>query len=274
MKAHESDSRCWEKRRQGLRSSPGFTLLESLIASAIFSVVFIGLYTAFETSQRTYAAGVTQTDAQQNARVALEIMAQDLRLAGYGYPTPTLNKLTNAAPTTLTFWADVTNASTVLSAAVNAGATTFSVANAARISQGDIVYLINGAQQQALTVAAVNTGANTITVNNPGPTGAYPQGSQVGRPRAIGYSWNAGNCNTGTICKNDGGGWQPFVGGVTGFALLYFDAADVDVATLPGGLAANLANIRRISISVTVPAAPTQIPNTFTLTSDVLPRNL
>lgn len=261
-----SMSRWGETRPRGLRSTRGFTLLELLIASAIFAVIFIGLYTAFETSQRTYAAGVTQTGAQQNARVALEIMAQDLRSAGYGYPTPTLNKLTNVATTTLTFWADLTNASTVLSANVNAGANTFFVTNASRISQGDIVYLINGAQWQALTVTAVNTGAtpNTITVAT-GPTNAYPQGSQVGRPRAIAYSWNAGNCNTGTICKNDGGGWQPFVDGVQGFQLQYFDAA--------GQPTVNLANIRQIRIIITVPAAPTQNPNTFTLTSDVLPRN-
>lgn len=254
--------------QRGLRSTRGFTLLELLIASAIFSVVLVGLYTAFETSQRTYAAGVTQTGAQQNARVALEIMAQDIRSAGYGYPTPTLNKLTNAATTTLTFWADLTNASTVLSANVNAGANTFFVTNASRISPGDPIYLINGGQwtNPPLTVSAVNTGVNpnTMTVAT-GPTNAYPQGSQVGRPRVITYSWNAGNCNAGTICKNDGGGWQPFVDGVQGFQLQYFDAA--------GQPTVNLANIRQIRIIITVPAAPTQNPNTFTLTSDVFPRN-
>lgn len=276
MKDFSRDGRRGRRLQRGLIRAHGFTLLELLIASSLLLTILFALYTVFESSQRTYASGVTKIDVQQNARVALELMERDIRMTGYGFPTDTavMNpqlKITAATPTSITFWADLTNASTVLSADVNPGTTTFAVANGSKITSGDTIYLINGGQWQPLTVSSVNASANpnTISVVSPGASAFYPRGSQVGRPKAIIYSWNAG-----TISKDDGegGGLQPFVEGVQAFQFRHFNAADLEIPS--GSLAANLATIRRIMITITVQASSSQNPQTFTLSSDVRPRNL
>lgn len=255
----------------------GFTLMEILIAMSTFLIVLFAIYTSFESSRSTYAAGEQKADIQQNARIAMELMGADLRLAGYGFPTGAGNAITAAAATSVTFWGDLTGASTtIMNVDVNPGATTLNVEDASGIQAGDTIYLINGGQWEQLTVQSVNTGANPNTISTTAAVAnAYPWGSQVGRPRQITYSWNAG-----TLSKDDGegGGLQPLADNIqlpvapnTLFA--YFDASDVQIGPPVGG--ANLANIRRITINLTA-----QSPQgwwrqqTFNIASDIRPRNL
>ncbi|MFQ5524492.1 MAG: PilW family protein [Acidimicrobiia bacterium] len=96
-----------------LQDQHGFTLLEMLISSAIFAVVLFAIYTIHITSQDTSTRGVNKIEVQQNARVAKERMAREIRMAGYdpssaipvqGSPTA----VQVATATTLTFIADVT----------------------------------------------------------------------------------------------------------------------------------------------------------------------
>ena len=262
----------WMPRRF-LAGSLGFTLLEVLLSSSLFLIVLLAIYSGLESSRTTYGAGEAKVEIQQIARVALERMEGDLRLAGYGFPTDTavINpqlKITAATPTSITFWADLTNGSTILSSDVNPGNTTLNVESASGIQAADTIYLINGGQWQALTVSSVSS--NTINVQGPGASAMYPRGSWVGRPKSITHAWTAG-----TISKDDGqgGGLQPLADGVQAFQLRYFDAADVEIP--PGALPANLANIRRIRITMTAQSPPGWWrPQAFTITSDVRPRNL
>ena len=75
--------------RRFLGDDRGFSLIEILIALSAFFIVLFAVYTTFDTSQATYAAGEQRVDIQQNARVAMEVVGADLRLAGYGYPQAT-----------------------------------------------------------------------------------------------------------------------------------------------------------------------------------------
>jgi type IV pilus assembly protein PilW len=95
------------------RNQSGFTLLEMLISSAIFAIVLFAIYTIYITSQATSTRGINKIEVQQNARVAKERMAREIRMAGYdpssaipvqGSPTA----VQVATATTLTFIADVT----------------------------------------------------------------------------------------------------------------------------------------------------------------------
>lgn len=96
-----------------LQDQHGFTLLEMLISSAIFAIVLFAIYTIHITSLDTSIRGVNKIEVQQNARVAKERMAREIRMAGYdpssaipvqGSPTA----VQVATATTLTFIADVT----------------------------------------------------------------------------------------------------------------------------------------------------------------------
>ncbi|MFQ5990038.1 MAG: PilW family protein [Candidatus Methylomirabilales bacterium] len=84
----------------------GFTLVELLVALAIVGLIMAGVVHLYMTSSKIHAGGVGRVGAQQAARAVMVMMGEDLLLAGYGYPTAP--KITAATPTSVTFWADLT----------------------------------------------------------------------------------------------------------------------------------------------------------------------
>ncbi len=62
----------------------GFTLIEVLVTSALFSCVMLGVYQLYTTMQETLSRGEVKADLQQNARSGLDRLVQELRMAGYG----------------------------------------------------------------------------------------------------------------------------------------------------------------------------------------------
>ena len=65
------------------RPAGGFSLLEVLVAGALFSVVMAGAYLLYITMLGTWTRGEMKSDLQQNARVGLDRLVQELRMAGY-----------------------------------------------------------------------------------------------------------------------------------------------------------------------------------------------
>jgi prepilin-type N-terminal cleavage/methylation domain-containing protein len=63
------------------RSQQGFTLTELLVVITILSVMLAGLLSVQMTGQTTYLIGAHRVEAQQNARIALELMVRELRSA-------------------------------------------------------------------------------------------------------------------------------------------------------------------------------------------------
>ncbi len=68
-------------RRQG--GPQGFSLLEPLVVAAIFGIVLTAIYSTAVTSQTISVRGSNKIDLQQNARVGMERMATEIRMAGY-----------------------------------------------------------------------------------------------------------------------------------------------------------------------------------------------
>jgi prepilin-type N-terminal cleavage/methylation domain-containing protein len=64
----------------------GLTLIELMVALAISFIVIGAVYQTFSSQQRTYTIQDQVAEAQQNARVAMNILMRDLRMAGYGKP--------------------------------------------------------------------------------------------------------------------------------------------------------------------------------------------
>jgi prepilin-type N-terminal cleavage/methylation domain-containing protein len=79
---------CWRDER-------GFTLAELLTALAMLGLVLAGVVIIQQETLQAYVTGSNKTEVQQNARVALERMARDIR--------KTQSPLTAAAATSLTF---------------------------------------------------------------------------------------------------------------------------------------------------------------------------
>jgi hypothetical protein len=59
------------------------TLVETLIGALIFAFVAAGVYMLYTTMQNTMSRGELMSDLQQNARIGLAKMTQEIRMAGY-----------------------------------------------------------------------------------------------------------------------------------------------------------------------------------------------
>jgi type II secretory pathway pseudopilin PulG len=59
------------------------TLIETLMALAVAGVVMGGLMTAFIAQQRVYRTQMVTTALQQNMRTAMQMITEDIRMAGY-----------------------------------------------------------------------------------------------------------------------------------------------------------------------------------------------
>jgi Tfp pilus assembly protein PilW len=58
-------------------------MVELLITTAIVGIVMAGLYVMLSAGQESYLVGTNQAEAQQNLRLAVDRMMQELRNAGY-----------------------------------------------------------------------------------------------------------------------------------------------------------------------------------------------
>jgi prepilin-type N-terminal cleavage/methylation domain-containing protein len=75
----------WEvlKTRSGER---GFSLIELMFALVALSVIALAGFTVISTSQRAAVTNDQTVQIQQNARIALDFVSRDIRMAGYGSP--------------------------------------------------------------------------------------------------------------------------------------------------------------------------------------------
>lgn len=103
------------KLMNSTRGQKGFTLVEVLVTSAIFGIILAAIYLLYVTNESMMARGENKIDVQQNARVALEMMAREIRVAGYDPATPAViplqvpaTAMQTATSSEIRFIADVT----------------------------------------------------------------------------------------------------------------------------------------------------------------------
>jgi len=92
------------RRRAVAPAAAGFTLSELLVSLAIVAVVAAGVFALQRQGQSAYLMGASRVEAQQNARVALERFARELRLArGVAAAPGCNNAATGGTDITFTF---------------------------------------------------------------------------------------------------------------------------------------------------------------------------
>lgn len=69
--------------RAAVRPERGFTLLEALVSAVLFLSVIAGMYLLYTTMLGTMSRGELKSDLQQNARVSLDQMVREIRMAGF-----------------------------------------------------------------------------------------------------------------------------------------------------------------------------------------------
>ncbi len=84
-----------------VRTEGGFTLIEVMISIVIASVIVAAGYTILTTTQKATISNERAIGTQQNIRVAMEVIAKDIKQAGFGMPlapnTPVGGALGNCA---------------------------------------------------------------------------------------------------------------------------------------------------------------------------------
>lgn len=64
----------------------GFTLIELMVALVLSFILVGAIYRTFTVQQKVYTVQDQIAEAQQNARMAMNILMRDIRMAGYGLP--------------------------------------------------------------------------------------------------------------------------------------------------------------------------------------------
>ncbi|MCX5824003.1 MAG: prepilin-type N-terminal cleavage/methylation domain-containing protein [Deltaproteobacteria bacterium] len=93
----------------------GFTLVELLIAMAVGMIVLGAVYALFTSQSKHLANQELLTEMHQNARIAMEMMVQEISMAGYNQTTapatiPAVNRCTGTTAASNTPCAGITNA--------------------------------------------------------------------------------------------------------------------------------------------------------------------
>lgn len=83
--------------RRALHRQRAFTLVEMMVAMLVGLAVVGGALAAYLGARDAYAASETQARLQENARYALNVIAQDLRMAGYWGLTNRSDLVTSSA---------------------------------------------------------------------------------------------------------------------------------------------------------------------------------
>jgi len=75
------------RRTKKLLSVPkGFTIIELMVALVLSFILVGAVYGTFTSQQKAYTVQDQVAEAQQNARMAMNMLVRDMRMAGYGMP--------------------------------------------------------------------------------------------------------------------------------------------------------------------------------------------
>jgi len=90
-------------------TNKGFTLIESLIALAVGTVLLTSIYNFYISQRKVHAVREQIAEMQQNARIGMALMTRELRMAGYnptGISSPKVG-IIEAGPHTMRVTRDV-----------------------------------------------------------------------------------------------------------------------------------------------------------------------
>ncbi len=241
-----------------LKKEKGITLIELLVALAISGIVVAGLYRTVIGQQKTYVIQDQVVDTQQNARVAINRMMTEIRMAGFGnvsmvlpvtYSTGTFDKVLNLntpAAGSLTFVTAVGGTSTltveggigqnqivVSTLTDNEGNPLFDTGNRKYLSIGGL---------ESHVITSIDSGTKTITLNSQ-LAFYHPVGTPLFTVVALTYQVALLN-GAPTLLRNEnmGGGAQVQADNIENLQFTYLDAG--------GNPTVNPLDIRIITVSL------------------------
>ena len=195
-------------------SQKGFTLIEILIAIAIFSIVMGGIYSVYETQNRSYLVQQQVASIQQNLRSAMFMIGRDARNAGCMIDLENIadgdvsmvasmegieafNNFEDAGPDRVDFlFASFRDATQISDKVMPQSSAILDVWDPSGFEDGNIAIISNGTHSNIMEITHVSNspgskklqhnpgkGGGALGLNNPTndnfPTGGYETGSWV-----------------------------------------------------------------------------------------------
>lgn len=152
----------------GKRGHAGFTLIELMIAMILGLVVIAGVASVFLAGQQSFRTNDALGEVQDNSRLAFELMARDMRMAGLtgcanqGHMVNVLNNQGAA------WWANWANSIHGYDTAQDDPAVTTGTAAGQRVAGTDSLQLIGAATTNFTVKEPGETSAYTIALNETG----------------------------------------------------------------------------------------------------------
>jgi len=241
---------------KSISENKGFTIVEILVCLVLGSLLIACLFRTVISQQKIYTVQDQVVDAQQNIRVAIERMNQDVSMAGFGNPTrvlgltggvngftgvvtPTSNRVTIVGAFEQIRFTDGTPV-LVSSVAGN----TITLNHPTGEFDGAANKFISMGGMESFIVQNQPTGTTTTLTLDQTPTN--PVGKCIYKIKAISYDLGVeGGNSVLRVDDNTGGGPQVLAENITSLTFKYFDGSSPPVET------AVPANIRMIQVNVT-----------------------
>lgn len=238
-----------------LQARDGTTLIEVLVAAALFALVAGSAYASLIAQIRRHAGQVMVAEMLHAGRTAFDEMTAEIANAGFGVPRPAVPSLAPsivvAEPARLQFWTVVSTAHTFLTAAGTMNASTVTVLSTAGLKAEATIYISDQNRWYRGTVQSIS--GSTLKLSPP-LTYNFAAGSLVTPAVLVTYE-----LVKGTLTRNG----HVFIPNVTGLQFVY----DADT---PG-------TVRLIDVSMTVRARGADLGGTrrtVTFGARIAPPNL
>jgi prepilin-type N-terminal cleavage/methylation domain-containing protein len=191
------------------KNEPGFTLIEIMIALAIAGILLVSIYNLYISQSRTYTVQEQVSEMQQNARVAMNIISRDIRMAGFGQPSwTTINGTSGITykginvtdggtgnPDTLTVVGCIDPPPGKLGSAAAVGSTTITLQSSDEAdkfnttTKSDIfIGELENAKVTGVSGAVLTIDTNPVQTGNQGTTNAFPVGTNVYLVKRVTYT--------------------------------------------------------------------------------------
>jgi type II secretory pathway pseudopilin PulG len=210
-------------RGAGTAGSPGFSLIELLVAMAIWMLVIAGAWSALQSAFGRFGAETDATDANQRIRSAVEALSGVLVKAAAVLPdgagAVTVMYLDDAASRTTIGAAMPRQSGDVL---VNADPGCPAGDAACGLTTGDTVVILEAGEFDPYEVRAVAGSRLTLSHLAADAAGSHPAGAVIARAVVREFYLDA----DGQLVRQDAGGSAvPVVDGASGLAFDYFDTS-------------------------------------------------
>lgn len=203
-------------------SSKGFTLTELMIAIVITALATAAVYSTFIIQQRSFTSQDQVAETQVSSKIAFDMIVNDIRNAGFGYPAdkPNINGFTdsitdndsgsNSGPDTVTLVGGFRQIATLSADAVvgqNQISISYSGSNFFNLTTRNFIS-IDGLDFAQITNCIIPTGSTDCASSNPltldrGINRPFPTGRPVYLVENVTYQINAGNLQRVTSSDTD-----------------------------------------------------------------------